>query len=167
MTPGVDALRKKIEEEELLDKEQHSYYRKTVGQLLWLCPVRPDVTFAVKELSRGVSAPTSSHLNKLRHLLRYLYSTKEHKVELRPKVLLDAKNTCLNVTCYADSDWAGCTATRKSTSGVLCSVLGSTICTISRTQQTLALSSGEAELYALGLGIAESPSPDHLSLRPT
>ena len=60
------------------------------------------------------------------------------------------------MTCYADSDWAGCTATRKSTSGVLCSVLGSTICTISRTQQTLALSSGEAELYALGLGIAES-----------
>jgi hypothetical protein len=60
------------------------------------------------------------------------------------------------VTCYADSDWAGCTATRKSTLGVLCSVLGSTICTISRTQQTLALSSGEAELYALGLGIAES-----------
>jgi hypothetical protein len=60
------------------------------------------------------------------------------------------------VTCYADSDWAGCTATRKSTSGVLCSVLGSTVCTISRTQQTLALSSGEAELYALGLGIAES-----------
>ena len=156
LTPGVDSLRKKIEEEEPLDKEQHSYYRRTVGQLLWLCPVRPDVTFAVKELSRGVSAPTSGHLNKLRHLLRYLYSTKEHKVELRPKVLLDAKNTCLNVTCYADSDWAGCTATRKSTSGVLCSVLGSTICTISRTQQTLALSSGEAELYALGLGIAES-----------
>ena len=156
MTPGVDSLRKKIEEEELLDKEQHSYYRRTVGQLLWLCPVRPDVTFAVKELSRGVSAPTSGHLNKLRHLLRYLCTTKDYKVELRPRLLLDKKNTSLNVTCYADSDWAGCTATRKSTSGVLCSVLGSTICTISRTQQTLALSSGEAELYALGLGIAES-----------
>ena len=45
---------------------------------------------------------------------------------------------------------------RTSTSGLLRSVLGSAICTISRTQQTLALSSGEAELYALGLGIAES-----------
>ena len=38
---------------------------------------------------------------------------------------------------------------------MLCCVLGSTICIIFRAQQTLALSSGEAELYALGLGIAE------------
>ena len=44
----------------------------------------------------------------------------------------------------------------KSTSGVSCSVLGTTISALSRTQQTLALSSGEAELYALGLSVAES-----------
>ena len=62
----------------------------------------------------------------------------------------------MTVTCHTDSDWAGCTSTRKSTSGVLCSVLGATISALSRTQQTLALSSGEAELYALGLGVAES-----------
>ena len=66
------------------------------------------------------------------------------------------KNTSLTVTCHTDSDCAGCTSTRKSTSGVLRSVLGTTISALSRTQQTLALSSGEAELYALGLGVAES-----------
>ena len=77
-------------------------------------------------------------------------------MELRPKINLSEKSTSLTVTCHTDSDWAGCTSTRKSTSGVLCSALGVAISALSRTQQTLALSSGEAELYALGLGVAES-----------
>ena len=54
-----------------------------------------------------------------------------------------------------DSDWAGCSVTRKSTTGVLIKVLGCTLHCISKTQQILALSSGEAELYAIGTGIAE------------
>ena len=65
-------------------------------------------------------------------------------------------NLSLTVTCHTDSDWAGCSQTRKSTSGVLCSVLRTAISALSRTQQTLALSSGAAELYAVFLGVAES-----------
>ena len=155
-TPGTDALKKKVEDENELDREAHKAYRKLVGQLLWLAPVRPDIAYAVKELSRGVSKPTFEHFAKAKHLLRYLHGTCDYCIELKPKLYLHEKNTSLTVTCHTDSDWAGCTSTRKSTSGVLCSVLGATISALSRTQQTLALSSGEAELYALGLGVAES-----------
>ena len=46
--------------------------------------------------------------------------------------------------------------TRKSTSGTVIQILGCTAVALSRTQQTLALSSGEAELYAIGASILES-----------
>ena len=54
-----------------------------------------------------------------------------------------------------DSDWAGCSTTRKSTTGIVIRLLGCTLHCISKTQQILALSFGEAELDAIGSGIAE------------
>ena len=51
-TPGTDSLRKKIESEELLTESQHRQYRRVVGQLLWLSSIRPDIQYAVKELSK-------------------------------------------------------------------------------------------------------------------
>ena len=69
-TPGNEALKKKIEDGYELDREEHKAYRNLVGQLLRLMPVRPDIAYAVKELSRGVSKPTFEHLAKAKHLLR-------------------------------------------------------------------------------------------------
>ena len=60
LTPGTDTLRSRVEHEEKLDADEHKKYRRLVGQLLWLSPVRPDITYAVKELSRGVPRPTWS-----------------------------------------------------------------------------------------------------------
>ncbi len=67
--------------------------------------------------------------------------------------------TALDINAYTDSDWAGCHKTRKSTSGTAAQALGCTVIALSRTQQTLALSSGEAELYAIGTAVLE---PLHL-----
>ena len=33
-------------------------YKTAVGQLLWATPVRPDISFAVQQLSRSLKAPT-------------------------------------------------------------------------------------------------------------
>ena len=59
------------------------------------------------------------------------------------------------------SDWAGCarthTHTRRSTSGVSLFVLGVNVLSHSSTQATVALSSGEAELYAIWSGTSDSP----------
>ena len=72
-TPGTDALKKgKAELAEALSPEEHQQHRKLVGQLLWLCNLRMDIMYAVKELSRGLAAPTTDHSAKLKHLLRYL-----------------------------------------------------------------------------------------------
>jgi hypothetical protein len=56
---------------------------------------------------------------------------------------------------FADSDWAGCKRTRKSTSGAVLMAGNSILTTFSRTQSTIALSSCEAELGALVSGTNE------------
>ena len=52
LTPGTDTLKTKGVSEPL-SKDEHKRYRRLVGQLLWLCNVRCDIMFAVKELSRN------------------------------------------------------------------------------------------------------------------
>ena len=153
--PGADTLRKQLEPEPL-DAEAHKRYRRTVGQLLWLGSVRPDIMYAVKELSRGLSAPTSEHEAKAKHLLKYLSGTKYFSQRLQPTLQLSPQNKAIDINIYVDSDWAGCPESRRSTSGVSLFVLGANILSHSRTQATVALSSGEAELYAIGSGTADA-----------
>eukprot|EP00971_Amphidinium_carterae_P069213 1369580-Amphidinium_carterae.1 len=42
---------------ELLDIEEYSTYRTIVGKLLWMCPLRPDIQYATKELTRADQKP--------------------------------------------------------------------------------------------------------------
>ena len=141
-----------------LSPEEHSVYRTAVGKLLWLALIRGDVAYATKELSRDVTAPAMQSVAKLKHLLRYLIGTKMCVLRLRPSYQLSDGNCSLDVNVYMDSDWAGCskTRTRKSTSGSTVNILGCNMVSTARTQGTLALSSGEAELYAIGQGVSEA-----------
>ena len=59
-------------------------------------------------------------------------------------------NTWPDIQVFVDSDWAGWDpTTRKSTTGFLIKAFGATIHYCSRSQATIALSSAEAELYAI------------------
>ena len=60
----------------------------------------------------------------------------------------------MQLEVYIDSDWAGSTD-RKSTSGGIICIEGAAIKHWSRTQKARALSSGEAEYYAVVTGSAE------------
>eukprot|EP00434_Breviolum_minutum_P041983 symbB.v1.2.037353.t1/scaffold5493.1/size26513/3 len=87
---------------------------------------------------------------------KYLAGTKPMVLTLRPKIIPHSKQTTFDIDTYVDSDWAGCATSRRSTSGMALYFLGTLITSQSRTQATVALSSGEAELYAIGLGVSES-----------
>ena len=56
---------------------------------------------------------------------------------------------------FVDTDFAGCKTTRRSTSGGVVLLNGSNIRQWSKTQTTLALSSGEAELHGINAGITQ------------
>ena len=110
---------------------------------------RPDIAFAVKELCRAMSSPTTRDSDALKRLARYLLG--------RPRVIMHLgwQDTPGALDVYTDSDWAGCVRTRKSTSGGAVLRGRHVLKTWSGTQATIALSSAEAELIALVKGAAE------------
>ena len=59
------------------------------------------------------------------------------------------------LAAYSDSDWAGCKATRRSVSGGILVLNGCAVKCWSNKQATVALSTGEAELYAATKAAAE------------
>jgi hypothetical protein len=63
---------------EKLTADDQALYRNMVGSLLYLAFwSRPDISFAVSELSRFVSAPGQNHMQAVKHLLRYLKGSNE------------------------------------------------------------------------------------------
>ena len=119
-----------------------------------LC-TRPDIAFAVGALSRYSSLPRTSHLNSAKHLLRYVKKTAHIGLRLGPFTTKD-----LHPILYSDADWAGDLDTRKSTGGYVCVLtdgesdsqgepIPSAVSWSSKRQQTVALSSTEAEYMAL------------------
>ena len=67
----------------------------------------------------------------------------------------DVSSQLKNITGYSDADWSGDPVTRKSTSCTLCYVDQFLLTSACGGQGTVALSSGESEMYALGALSAE------------
>ena len=141
---------KEEEEAELLDFENMKEYQSVAARLNYLALDRSDVQFAIKELMRKMSAPNDTDVQKLKRVLRYLKGAprviQTYQWEDLPKEL----------TIFVDSNFAGCTRTRKSTSGGVILWGSGVLKTWSKTQATIALSSGEAELAAVVKGATEA-----------
>ncbi len=75
---------------------------------------------------------------------------------MKPDCRLQSLDTRQDLVVFGDSDWAGDPRTRKSTSGYVVQVLGTSVAFGSKTQASIATSSCEAELYALGTATAEA-----------
>ncbi|KAK4380821.1 Retrovirus-related Pol polyprotein from transposon RE2 [Sesamum angolense] len=94
-------------------------YRRLVGRLLYLGFSRPDISFAVQQLSQFIQHPRQPHWDAALHLVRYLKGT--------PTLgLFFASTSSLKLTAYSDSDWASCLDTRRSVSGY-CVFLGDSL----------------------------------------
>lgn len=117
-------------------------YRSLVGCLLYLAiGTRPDIAYAVQQLSQYLDSYSYAHWNAAIRVVRYLKGTRDLKLVLGGQ----GDNRLVGFT---DSDWANCLDTRRSVGGY-CFSLGSGIISWSaKKQKTVATSSCEAEYTA-------------------
>jgi hypothetical protein len=132
---------------ELLDAD--TPYSALVGSLLYLATsTRPDISHAVGMLSRFVSSPRVEHWNAAKSVLRYLAGT--------PNMGLLYGDRTQPFVGYTDSDFAGDTDERRSTSGFVFMYGGAAVAWRSKLQSIVATSTCEAELVAAAQAVKEA-----------
>ncbi|XP_019465371.1 PREDICTED: uncharacterized protein LOC109363566 [Lupinus angustifolius] len=80
-------------------------YRQLVGSLNYLTITRPDISFAVQQVSQFMHTPRHLHLAVVRRIIRYLKGTSH-------RGLFFPAGSSLQLLGYSDADWAGCPDTR-------------------------------------------------------
>ena len=103
-----------VDDGEELSPEDATSFRAAVARMNYLAQDRVDVSFSAKELCRAMARPTTGALTRLKRAVRYL-SGRERLVtnfywQPEPKTM----------DVYIDTDFAGCRASRRSTSGGVC-----------------------------------------------
>jgi hypothetical protein len=111
---------------------------------------RIDISYIIGVLARYTHQPYNYHLAAAKHVLRYLRGSMNHKLTfgINHKIIPNNDGK-FNITQYTDSSWANEKDNRKSTGGWITTINGYPINWQSKKQQTIALSSTEAEYYAL------------------
>ncbi|GJZ22961.1 retrovirus-related pol polyprotein from transposon TNT 1-94 [Tanacetum coccineum] len=85
-------------------------YRSMIGSLMYLTSSRPDIMFVVCACARYQVHPKVSHLHAVKRIFRYLKG--------QPKLgLWYLKDSPFDLVAYTDSDYAGASLDRKSTTG--------------------------------------------------
>lgn len=125
-------------------------YRELIGSLLYISMIsRPDIVYATSFLSKYLDKPTQSLWNAGKRILRYLKET------INMTLTYKAANNGEYLEAYSDSDWAGDRSDRKSVSGSVILYYGNPIMWFTRKQQSVALSSCEAEYIAAAEATSE------------
>ena len=131
-------------------------YRAAVGALMHAAVgTRPDLAFAVSQVSRYSAQPRVEHWAMVQRIFRYLRGSTNLALGYSPTSSSGTPSAVLHG--YVDSDWAGTgdALQRRSTSGYILMVGSMPICWRSKLQPTTALSSTEAEYMAASIAAQE------------
>ena len=126
-----------------------SRFRSIAARINYLVADRPDLMYSAKEACRQMANPTEGGWKMLKCIGRYLVG------RLRAILKYEWQGRQSECCGFSDSDWAGCRKTAKSTSGGVVVVGTHFLKGWSRTQQSITLSSAEAELVAMCKLLAE------------
>nr|GFA55618.1 hypothetical protein [Tanacetum cinerariifolium] len=143
-----------IEQGLKLDKGEHeatvdaSQYRRLIERLLYLQATRPDITYSVNVLSQFVADPRNNHLEAANRVFRYLKATPGQGILL-------SRTGDLALNAYCDTDWLGCSYTRRSRTGYFLLLGGAPISWKSKKQSLVSRSSAEAEYKAMASTVSE------------
>lgn len=128
-------------EEDILDMKKVPF-REALGSLMWLqVATRPDLSYAVNVLSRFANNPGCKHWEAMKHVLAYLKGTLDYGITY-------SRNSTLQPFGYVDADHAGNIDNSRSTEGHIFFMAGGAVSWASKRQETVALSTVEAEYMA-------------------
>ncbi|WKA08531.1 hypothetical protein VitviT2T_026247 [Vitis vinifera] len=116
-------------------------YASVIGSLMYaMVCTRPDIAHAVGVVSRFMSRPGKQHWEAVKWILRYLKGSLD--------TCLCFTGASLKLQGYVDADFAGDIDSRKSTTGFVFTLGGTTISWTSNLQKIVTLSTTEAEYVA-------------------
>lgn len=125
-------------------------YSNVAGSIMYsMIGTRPDLAYPVGVISRYMSKPIKEHWLGVKWVLRYIKGTLGMK-------LCYSKSSDFILRGYCDSDFAGDLDKRRSTSGMVFTLGGSTISWRSCLQKVVALSTTEAEYMSLNEAVKEA-----------
>ncbi|XP_019086329.1 PREDICTED: uncharacterized protein LOC109126889 [Camelina sativa] len=101
--------------------EDVKQYRRLVGKLIYLTITRPDICFAVNQVSQHMQIPTVHHWNMVNQILKYLKGSPGQGIWM-------GRNKNTELVGYCDADYAGDREDRRSTTGY-CIFLGGNLVT--------------------------------------
>ena len=127
-------------------------YANAVGSLMYaMVCTRPDISQAVGVVSRYMHDPGKDHWHAVKCILRYIQDT----VDIG--LIFEQDKSCdQSVVGYCDSDYAGDSDKRRSTTGYLFTVAKAPVSWKSTLQSTVALSTTEAEYMAITKAVKEA-----------
>ena len=125
-------------------------YKKAVGGLMGLVVMsRPDITNAVRAVSRHSNSSAERHWKAVLQIVRCLLGTKDLSLTFE-------WGSGLDISVFADANYAEKADDRRSMSGVAVTVGKSPVIWFSSTQKIVTLSTTEAGYVALGDGVKEA-----------
>jgi hypothetical protein len=131
-------------------------YREAVGSFMYLMMgTRPDLAGLVRQVSRYLKNPGMAHWRAVLRGLKYLNGTREHGIMLgRSDINKNRMGDILSA--YSDADYGNCADTKRSVSGFITYLFGtSPISWRSSLQKLVILSTTEAEYVALASTVQE------------
>ena len=141
-TPCLKVTHEQLSSDRPLAADKVSHFRGLAARANYLASDRPDLQYAAKEACRWMQEPKESSVTALKRLARYLIG--------KPRMLYRYPwQEAFGGDVYADTDWAGCIRTRKSTTGGLIMIGKHLIKSWSSTQPSVTMSSGEAEMVGV------------------
>ena len=75
-SPMSPSMQLSLEDSPRLDQAEHKLFQRLIGRLIFMVvATRPDIAFAVNQLSQYLAEPRRIHLAAGKHLLRYVKGT--------------------------------------------------------------------------------------------
>ena len=128
--------------------EDPTLYRSLVGALQYCTITRPYIAYTVNKLCQFMHAPTSTHLQAVKHVLRYLKGSLFYGLSFQPSSSLD-------LIAYTDADWASCPNDRCSTNGYCIFFKGNLVSWSASKQKVVSRSSTKSEYRGLDKATVE------------